>query len=190
MEIQGIKYEVKVSVCKDIGQTENQDVKGNDGAVLVYSVVDKKSLTYLKTVAFQKLHDSLGASDKTAAKDTNGTDVNQSPQQQSAGADGSGKEIAETPTGQPDEVGLSVPVILVGNKVDDAKLSRAVESEDGEALSKELCCVGFYETAATCNANVPKAFERLLNEIVTQRLSVEDSTDKPVKPTNACCVVM
>lgn len=188
MQIQGTKYEVNVSVCKDIAAADVVTLKQYDGAVLVYSVVDKKSLTYLKTIAFQKLHEGLNAPDKSASdKEAAGTDANQLNQQ--VGAEGNGQDIAETPTGQPDDVGLSVPVILIGNKVDDAKLARAIETEDAEALSKELRCTGFFETAATCNAKVPEAFQALLEEIVTRKLNAEEDADKPVKPTNACCIL-
>ena len=53
-----------------------------------------------------------------------------------------------------------VPFILVGNKLDLEK-QRVISREKGEAKSKELGAVTFYETSAKNGTEVDKAFEDL-----------------------------
>ena len=136
----------------------------------MFSVTEKSTFTHVNAL-FKKLHEKFND------KPQNGVHK-QDPDQ--------------TSTDKPSEViedanaSLSVPVILVGNKVDDAKLSRQVETEEAKSLSEKLACCGFFETSAICNADVPKAFNTLLEEIVKRK-----GDDIPIeKSTNACCVII
>ena len=71
-----------------------------------------------------------------------------------------------------------VPVVLVANKVDEATLSRQVEEEDGKRAAKELNFLDFFETAATCNRNVQKSFNRLIIECLEKFPELREAAKK------------
>ena len=48
-------------------------------------------------------------------------------------------------------------MVLVGNKNDKAA-ERAVSTEEGQAASERLGCIGYYETSASTGENVNEAF--------------------------------
>lgn len=79
------------------------------------------------------------------------------------------------------------PVILLGNKADEAKLSRAVNEEDGTKLSEELKCGGFFETSATCNENVKKSFECLATSILEKM--ARDNPPQENKKRSKCNIL-
>lgn len=159
-EFEKKKFDVKVQICE---VTENEEQLDNcDGLALVFSVTDKSSFTYVNTL-FKQLREKFGKSSQNGAGETNGEVI-----------------------GEQAESGLSIPVILIGNKVDDAKLERQVESDDAKSLCKELSCLNFFETAALCNADVPKAFNCLLSEVARRRMESEPE----VTPSKSCCVIM
>ncbi|XP_076818023.1 uncharacterized protein LOC143463438 [Clavelina lepadiformis] len=166
------KYDVKVLVFRDL---DDERLKDCQGVMVVYSVVDKASFQLLKTTALQKLFENLGSKAEAPAE-------NNDPE----GARNDGQNPVETPTRSPATAGLSIPVVLVGNKVDEAEMSREIEQDIGNALSRDLSCVGFFETAATCNAEVPKAFRCLLEEM-TKNLGVEKKKKKSSKKN--CCII-
>ena len=148
--------------------------------MLIYSVTDKASFDYVST-AYKVLSGKLSNASnlRNGIHAPNGKDKSQKP-------DSKPEETIETPTAKPSgNCRVNVPVILVGNKVDDAKLARDVEFETAKSLSEELLCIGTFETAAECNADVPKAFSCLLNEIANRK---PDSGK--IKQTNACCVII
>ena len=79
-----------------------------------------------------------------------------------------------------------VPVVLVANKVDEATLSRQVQEEDGKKAANELNFLDFFETAATCNRNVQKAFTRLIEECLKKNPEISDAAKK----RSSKCTVM
>ena len=160
VEVEDKKFEVQVQICTNMDNEEQLD--NCDGLALVFSITEKSSFTYLNTLSKQ-LREKFPSS----------------PQ------NGVHEQSAEV-IGDKSNSGLSIPVVLIGNKIDDAKLSRAVELDDAKALSQDLSCVGFFETAAICNADVPKAFGCLVTEVAARK-----QTNAPeVKPTKACCVII
>ncbi|XP_076820944.1 ras-related protein Rap-1-like [Clavelina lepadiformis] len=164
------KYDLEVIVFRDL---DDERLKDCQGVMVVYSVVDKASFQFLKTTALQKLFESLRSKSEDASNDPEGTRND-------------GQNPVKTPTRNPAPAGLSIPVVLVGNKVDEAELSREIEQDVGDALSRDLSCVGFFETAATCNVEVPKAFRCLLAEI-TKNLGVEKNKKQSFK--KKCCII-
>uniref|UniRef100_A0A1I8B284 GTP-binding protein Di-Ras2 n=1 Tax=Meloidogyne hapla TaxID=6305 RepID=A0A1I8B284_MELHA len=60
-----------------------------------------------------------------------------------------------------DEAILEVPIVLVGNKIDETT-KREVSFETGEALSQRWGC-GFVETSAKLGQNITELFQRLLS---------------------------
>jgi len=188
MKLENVTYDVRVLIYADL-ENSSEAPTDCDGIVIVYSVTDKDSFTFAKTQAFKKLHERLGAVDrgqKNGTGDADGAAVDDSEKAQKV--DTKSVEVAETPTRQPEGVGLRVPLLLVGNKVDEAQLARQVKTEEAEALSEELGCVGFYETAAICNANVPKAFQCVLDEIVKTKQTEHKPKDSSSRPS--CCVII
>uniref|UniRef100_H2XUB9 Small monomeric GTPase n=1 Tax=Ciona intestinalis TaxID=7719 RepID=H2XUB9_CIOIN len=179
VQINNTKVELEVIIHDVEGKEE---IGKCDGVILVYSIIDAASLTFVKSIAFQKLHVALGSrsnadpgNDKTEDGET--TKLRQADE-------GSTKGV-EMPTLHPEQVSLSVPVVLVGTKEDEAKLSRQVDLSDAETLSQELSCVGFFETAAPCNSNVAKAFECVAEDIVNKRANTVTPETK-----SGCCIVL
>ena len=155
-----------MKVCDELEQ-----IKDCDGVVLVFSVTDKSSFTWA-TTAIEKLEEKFkGRPKENGLPDQNG--------------DGGAQETNKKNEQDGDNRNV-IPVILVGNKVDDAKLSREVEEDSAKSLSEKFSCAGFFETAALCNADVPKAFNCLLSEIGENMKDPEE----PIKPSNACCIIV
>jgi len=156
VDVEGKKFEVKVQICSN---TDNEEQLENcDGLAVVFSITDKSSFSYINTL-FKQLREKFTSNQQN----------------------GNGEIIPDKSNS-----GLSIPVVLIGNKVDEAKLSRAVELDDAKSLAQELSCVGVFETAAICNADVPKAFGCLVKEVAAQK---KESTPE-VQPTKACCVII
>ena len=159
VEFEGRKFEVTVQIITDM---DNEEQLSNcDGLALVFSISDKSSFTYLNSL-FKQLREKFGNSPQNGVHEQNGE-----------------IEIIEQT-----QQSLSIPVILIGNKIDDAKLERQVESDDAKSLSTKLSCIDFFETAALCNADVPKAFNCLLSEIARRKPAPE------IGSTNSCCVII
>ncbi|VDD80651.1 unnamed protein product [Mesocestoides corti] len=70
-----------------------------------------------------------------------------------------------------------IPIMLVGNKSDEAEDSREVSTAEGEALARKWKC-GFMETSAKENVNVKEVFQELLRMETRQNMTlVGDTTD-------------
>lgn len=68
----------------------------------------------------------------------------------------------------------SIPVMLVGNKIDESAELREVSSAEGQAQAAEWG-VHFMETSAKTNHNVTELFEELLNMEKNRNMSLADS---------------
>lgn len=181
--IEDKKVEVTASFCSDLESPGESDFVGCNGVLILYNLSNKESFSYVKSKVFPILHQKFGKSTKKpqGASKTADETAQGKPEAENA---------AESPNGQPEDIALEIPLILVGNKADEAKLSRAVQTEEGENLSRELSCIGFFETSATCNENISKSVNCLVAEMLKRSLPAnrEGETDK-VKPSNACCVI-
>lgn len=156
----------------------------------MYSLSDKSTFSCIRSSTFPTLHKKFGknrGSSNTTDKPSHSEGVKQDNGQHQITDD-----VTESPNGAPGDVGLEFPVILVGNKVDEANLSRAVSTEEGEKLREELCCAGFFETSATCNENIVKAFNLLIQEIIKLNEKLENTPQKKStgKSLKACCVIV
>lgn len=135
-----------------LGELKSDDeiLKNSRGIVLLYNISDKASMEYIRNEVVPFLREF---SSSTATEPS----------------------AAESASPLVDR-----PVILLGNKADEAKLSRAVSEEDGRKLSDELKCCGFFETSATCNENVRKSFECLAVAML-EKLASENPSDEKKK---------
>lgn len=68
-----------------------------------------------------------------------------------------------------------VPLMLVGNKLDDAH--REVPESEGQRMAKQWKCA-FAETSAKSNMNVQDVFEQLLHMEKRRAMSLETSKKK------------
>ncbi|KPP71237.1 GTP-binding protein Di-Ras2-like [Scleropages formosus] len=87
----------------------------------------------------------------------------------------------------------SIPIMLVGNKCDEAQ-NREVETSDGEAMSKKWKCA-FMETSAKTNYNVKELFQELLNLEKRRTVSLQidgkkNKQQKRAEKLKGKCVVM
>lgn len=71
----------------------------------------------------------------------------------------------------------SIPIMLVGNKTDEAETNREVPTVQGEAVAQKWNC-GFMETSAKNNVNVKEVFQELLRMETRQNMTlVGDNSD-------------
>ncbi|OJD20525.1 hypothetical protein ACJ73_08141 [Blastomyces percursus] len=138
-----------LEVLDTAGQEEytalrDQWIRDGEGFVLVYSITSRSSFTRI-----QKFHHQIQLVKESASSG--------SP----TGASYLGSPISSPPPG------MKVPVMLVGNKSDKA-IERAVSSQEGSALAKELGC-DFVEASAKNCINVEKAFYDVVRLLRQQR---------------------
>ncbi|OJD10794.1 hypothetical protein AJ78_08291 [Emergomyces pasteurianus Ep9510] len=138
-----------LEVLDTAGQEEytalrDQWIRDGEGFVLVYSITSRSSFTRI-----QKFHHQIQLVKESASSG--------SP----TGASYLGSPIS------PLAPGMKVPVMLVGNKSDKA-IERAVSSQEGSALAKELGC-DFVEASAKNCINVEKAFYDVVRLLRQQR---------------------
>ncbi|XP_071040066.1 GTP-binding protein Di-Ras2 isoform X2 [Parasteatoda tepidariorum] len=69
-----------------------------------------------------------------------------------------------------------IPIMLVGNKCDEAE-SREVQTTTGQEQAKRWSC-GFMETSAKTNCNVKELFQELLNMEKRRNVSLNMDTSK------------
>lgn len=149
------KYEVAARVCGNVEDLE--DTSSCNGIIMVYNISDESSIQYIKSTLFPGLKNKFDTKKESSSESPDNAESNKEETVQNS---------------------LSVPIVLAGNKADEAKLSRAVSAEDGENLSRELGCSGFFETSATCNENISKVFGCLLKEMAQQAASTEVVKEK------------
>lgn len=138
-----------LEVLDTAGQEEytalrDQWIRDGEGFVLVYSITSRSSFTRI-----QKFHHQIQLVKESASSG--------SP----TGASYLGSPISSLAPG------MKVPVMLVGNKSDKA-IERAVSSQEGSALAKELGC-DFVEASAKNCINVEKAFYDVVRLLRQQR---------------------
>nr|AAT27446.1 Ras [Paracoccidioides brasiliensis] len=138
-----------LEVLDTAGQEEytalrDQWVRDGEGFVLVYSITSRSSFTRI-----QKFHHQIQLVKESASSG--------SP---------TGVSYLTSPMNPPTP-GMKVPVMLVGNKSDKA-IERAVSSQEGSALAKELGC-DFVEASAKNCINVEKAFYDVVRLLRQQR---------------------
>ncbi|KAK2750708.1 Ras GTPase ras2 [Myotisia sp. PD_48] len=140
-----------LEVLDTAGQEEytalrDQWIRDGEGFVLVYSITSRSSFSRI-----QKFHQQIQLVKESASSGSpTGASYLSSPL---------GSPLAG-PTGP-------VPVMLVGNKSDKA-VERAVSSQEGMALAKELGCE-FVEASAKNCINVEKAFFDVVRLLRQQR---------------------
>ncbi|KAK2807034.1 Ras GTPase [Emmonsiellopsis sp. PD_5] len=140
-----------LEVLDTAGQEEytalrDQWIRDGEGFVLVYSITSRSSFTRI-----QKFHHQIQLVKESASSG--------SP---------SGVSYLGSPMNSPIAgAGGKVPVMLVGNKSDKA-IERAVSSQEGSALAKELGCE-FVEASAKNCINVEKAFYDVVRLLRQQR---------------------
>ncbi|VEL42352.1 unnamed protein product [Protopolystoma xenopodis] len=125
-------------------------IKNGQGFILVYSLTSR-----------QTFHDILGLRDNILR--VKGASFTGYPSGRfgSSFNSGSGRR---RPGGGSGGLSGTVPLVLVGNKVDLARLGRReVESEDAEALAREWCCPHF-ETSARDNEGVDDIFVEIVRQ--------------------------
>lgn len=81
-----------------------------------------------------------------------------------------------------DNVGDTVPIIVVGNKMDLQHTGRMVRQDEGQRLAESWRAV-FLETSAKDNTDVQKIFEHLLRQI-----EISKGNLKPTSRGNNCVV--
>lgn len=138
-----------LEVLDTAGQEEytalrDQWIRDGEGFVLVYSITSRSSFTRI-----QKFHHQIQLVKESASSG--------SP---------TGASYLGSPITAPSP-GMKVPVMLVGNKSDKA-IERAVSSQEGSALAKELGC-DFVEASAKNCINVEKAFYDVVRLLRQQR---------------------
>ncbi|KAL1958118.1 hypothetical protein VTO42DRAFT_5158 [Malbranchea cinnamomea] len=140
-----------LEVLDTAGQEEytalrDQWIRDGEGFVLVYSITSRSSFTRIHKFYQQikMVKESASSGSPTGATYLNST-LNGPP---------------ATPAGP-------IPVMLVGNKSDKA-VERAVSSQEGYALAKELGCE-FVEASAKNCINVEKAFFDVVRMLRQQR---------------------
>ncbi|PGH14798.1 hypothetical protein AJ79_02814 [Helicocarpus griseus UAMH5409] len=138
-----------LEVLDTAGQEEytalrDQWIRDGEGFVLVYSITSRASFTRI-----QKFHHQIQLVKESASSG--------SP---------TGVSYLGAPMNSPG-AGSKVPVMLVGNKSDKA-IERAVSSQEGSALAKELGCE-FVEASAKNCINVEKAFYDVVRLLRQQR---------------------
>lgn len=161
--INGKKVEISVSCHRDLQNSET-DISSCNGAILLYNISQKSSFEYVTKEAVPFLQNVQNGGETTTPT---------SDQENDGGQNATGTSI-------------KMPLVLVGNKADEAKLSRNVKVEEGENLSGELGCVGFFETSATCNENVAKAFESLAQKMLEEFEKTAPMKQK--KPKSKCII--
>lgn len=139
-----------LEVLDTAGQEEytalrDQWIRDGEGFVLVYSITSRSSFTRIQKFynQIQRVKDSGNAGSPTGPSYLN-------PQL-----------AMPAPTGP-------VPVMLVGNKSDKVT-ERAVSSQEGQALARELRC-DFVEASAKNCINVERAFYDVVRSLRRQRL--------------------
>lgn len=162
--IEKTKVEVTVSILKELNK-EDEELRKCHGIILVYNISEKNSLEYVRNEAVPFLRDALPS--KSDTDPANGEPSN---------TEGSASAAIEK------------PVILVGNKADEAKLSRKVDENDGQKLSEEIKSLGFFETSATCNENVPKAFECLVKHALEKAVLDNPPKEKEKQKKSRCVI--
>ncbi|EEQ27391.1 RAS2 protein [Microsporum canis] len=141
-----------LEVLDTAGQEEytalrDQWIRDGEGFVLVYSITSRSSFTRI-----QKFHHQIQLVKESASSGSpTGASYLSSPLNSA---------ISTTPAGP-------VPVMLVGNKSDKA-VERAVSSQEGMALAKDLGCE-FVEASAKNCINVEKAFFDVVRLLRQQR---------------------
>ncbi|KAI1906311.1 RAS2 protein [Ophidiomyces ophidiicola] len=146
-----------LEVLDTAGQEEytslrDQWIRDGEGFVLVYSITSRSSFT-----SIQKFYHQIQL-------------VKESTSSGSPTASGAGGGYLSAQMNGAHHAGLAaapVPVMLVGNKCDKAA-DRAVSSQEGHALAKELGC-DFVETSAKNCVNVEKAFFDVVRALRQQR---------------------
>ena len=138
-----------LEVLDTAGQEEytalrDQWIRDGEGFILVYSITSRASFTRI-----QKFYSQI-----QRVKESNPT--------MSPILPGSSAPMgqAPTPTGP-------APVMLVGNKIDRVT-ERAVSTQEGSALAKQLGCT-FIEASAKNCVNVEKAFYDIIRHLRQQR---------------------
>ncbi|XP_077975463.1 uncharacterized protein LOC144431328 [Styela clava] len=157
--VNGTKVKISVSCHHDL---QNSDISSWNGVILLYNISQKNSLEYIPKEAVPCLQTSQNGDNTTVAENGQGNETNNG------------------------EKSIKLPTVLVGNKADEAKLSRNVEVDEGKKLSSELGCVGFFETSATCNENVTKSFETLIQKMLEDLAKI--APEKKTKPKSKCII--
>lgn len=140
-----------LEVLDTAGQEEytalrDQWIRDGEGFVLVYSITSRSSFTRI-----HKFHHQIQLVKESASTG--------SP---------TGASYLSSPMSSPlSGPAARVPVMLVGNKSDKA-IERAVSSQEGQALAKELGCE-FVEASAKNCINVEKAFYDVVRLLRVQR---------------------
>lgn len=149
-----------LEVLDTAGQEEytalrDQWIREGEGFVLVYSITSRPSFSRI-----QKFHHQI----QLVKESTNSG----SP---------SGASYLSSPLGSPPNGSMGpIPVMLVGNKSDKA-IERAVSSQEGSALAKELGCE-FVEASAKNCINVEKAFYDVVRLLRQQRQQSNRSSER------------
>ncbi|KAJ9301508.1 hypothetical protein DTO271G3_1643 [Paecilomyces variotii] len=141
-----------LEVLDTAGQEEytalrDQWIRDGEGFVLVYSITSRSSFSRI-----QKFYNQIQLVKESASSG--------SP----TGANYLGSPMSPPMSGSAGPV----PVMLVGNKSDKA-MERAVSSQEGSALAKELGC-DFVEASAKNCINVEKAFYDVVRLLRQQRM--------------------
>jgi GTPase KRas len=147
-----------LEVLDTAGQEEytalrDQWIRDGEGFVLVYSITSRSSFTRIQRFynQIQRVKDSNNAGSPTGPSYLN-------PQLSTP-----------APTGP-------VPVMLVGNKSDKVT-ERAVSSQEGQALARELGC-DFVEASAKNCINVERAFYDVVRALRRQKFQPLKQSDR------------
>lgn len=87
---------------------------------------------------------------------------------------------------QRDDGSYSIPVVLVGNKVDAEYAGRAVTKEEAEQLCEKKAFEAFFEVSTKCSVNVTAAFTAAINSA----LKFKPELVAAAKARKGGCVVM
>lgn len=139
-----------LEVLDTAGQEEytalrDQWIRDGEGFVLVYSITSRSSFTRIHRFH----HQIMRVKESASAGSPTGASYLSSPMP--------GTSVSTGP----------VPVMLVGNKSDKV-MERAVSSQEGQALARELGC-DFVEASAKACLNVEKAFYDVVRSLRRQR---------------------
>lgn len=147
-----------LEVLDTAGQEEytalrDQWIRDGEGFVLVYSITSRSSFTRIQKFynQIQRVKDSGNAGSPTGPSYLN-------------------PQLAQPPPTGP------VPVMLVGNKSDKVT-ERAVSSQEGQALARDLGC-DFVEASAKNCINVEKAFYDVVRALRRQRAPSSKQPDR------------